>query len=58
MMTRKDLSPSTWAGKAAIAGATVIGSAALAAALLWVKRKDPPASKAAPPHPEQAPETD
>ena len=48
-----------WSGAAAIAGAA-IGSAALAAALLYVsRRKDSAVSPtAAPPHPEQAPETD
>jgi len=48
-----------WAGKAALAGAA-IGSAALAAALLYAsRRKDrPKADNEAPPHPEDAPETD
>jgi hypothetical protein len=44
-----------WTGAAALAGAA-IGSAALAAALMYAsRRKEPPA---VPPHPEQAPETD
>ncbi|MEJ2411090.1 MAG: hypothetical protein P8Y48_17755 [Novosphingobium sp.] len=45
------------AGKAAIAAGAAIGSAAIAAALLFVKRRKARASEA-PPHPEQAPETD
>lgn len=54
MTDRKDRS--AWTGKAAIAGAA-IGSAALAAALLYVnRRKAQPTDK--PPHPERAPETD
>jgi len=48
-----------WAGKAAIAGAA-IGSAAIAAALLFAsRRKEKSATaKQLPPHPEDAPETD
>lgn len=47
---------SDWTGTAAIAGAA-IGSAALAAALLFAsRRKD--AAKRSPVHPEDAPETD
>ena len=47
---------SGWGSTAAIAGAA-IGSAALAAALLYAgKRKPRPTD--APPHPEDAPETD
>lgn len=47
-----------WAGKAAIAGAA-IGSAALAAALLYAtRRKDSEKPTAAPARPEDAPETD
>ena len=49
---------STWTGKAALAGAA-IGSAALAAALLYAsRRKENGAKTAPPPHPEDAPETD
>ena len=49
---------SDWAGKAALAGAA-IGSAALAAALLYASRRKERAEKAAKtPHPEDAPETD
>jgi Na+/H+-translocating membrane pyrophosphatase len=49
---------SRWAGKAAIAGAA-IGSAALAAALLYAsRRKDSDKPTAQPVHPEDAPETD
>lgn len=48
-----------WTGKAALAGAA-IGSAALAAALLYASRRREQAKKpTAPPlHPEDAPETD
>jgi len=48
-----------WSGAAAIAGAA-IGSAALAAALLYVSRRKDNAKSptAAPAHPQQAPETD
>ncbi len=49
---------SNWAGKAALAGAA-IGSAALAAALLYTsRRKEADKPTAAPIHPEEAPETD
>ena len=49
---------SGWAGKAAMAGAA-IGSAALAAALLYASRRKEAVQKAAtPPRPEDAPETD
>lgn len=47
---------SNWTGKAALAGAA-IGSAALAAALLYASRRKERAEKR-PPHPEDAPETD
>jgi hypothetical protein len=55
MTKQKDTSErSNWAGAAALAGAA-IGSAALAAALLYGSRaKQKPASS----HPEDAPETD
>ena len=48
-----------WGDKALIAGAA-IGSAALAAALLYASRRKEQAEKptATPPHPEDAPETD
>lgn len=45
-----------WTGKAALAGAA-IGSAALAAALLYASRRKERADKR-PSHPEDAPETD
>jgi hypothetical protein len=49
---------SNWTGKAALAGAA-IGSAALAAALLYNSRRKERAEKAAKaPKPDQAPETD
>lgn len=55
-MTKK--TEKSWTGAAALAGAA-IGSAALAAALLYTssRRKDEQA-KNAPVHPEDAPETD
>ena len=43
--------------KAKIAGGAVIGSAAIAAALLFVKRNNT-RKREKPAHPEQAPETD
>ena len=49
-----------WTGKAAVAGAA-IGSAAIAAALLFAsRRKEREKNKTVhiPPHPEEAPETD
>ncbi|MBH0111957.1 hypothetical protein I5E68_03190 [Novosphingobium sp. YJ-S2-02] len=45
------------AGKAALAAGAAIGSAAIAAALLFVKRRKSRADEK-PAHPEQAPETD
>ncbi len=54
----KQSEKSSWAGKAAIAGAA-IGSAALTAALLYAtRRKEADKPTAAPVHPEDAPETD
>ncbi|MBC2667994.1 hypothetical protein ACFOON_12340 [Novosphingobium piscinae] len=54
----KKYEKSSWAGPAAIAGAA-IGSAALAAALLYAsRRKDSEKPTAGPSHPENAPETD
>ncbi|MDE2597964.1 MAG: hypothetical protein KGL44_13920 [Sphingomonadales bacterium] len=57
-MTDKTDKPG-WTGKAAIAGAA-IGSAALAAALLYASRRKDAKDKpgAAPARPEDAPETD
>ena len=50
---------SDWTSKAAIAAGAAIGSAALAAALLYARRKDKDAKPTAPPpHPQDAPETD
>lgn len=49
-----------WTSKAALAGAA-IGSAALAAAVLYASRRKERAEKkpkSVPPHPEDAPETD
>ena len=55
-MTHKKDHKDNWAGAAAVAGAA-IGSAALAAALLYVNsRKSKPTD--APKHPEKAQETD
>ena len=48
---------SDWAGKAALAGAA-IGSAALAAALLYASRRKERAEAKRKPAPEDAPETD
>ncbi|WDF71008.1 hypothetical protein [Novosphingobium sp. KACC 22771] len=48
---------SSWAGVATIAGAAAIGSAALAAALIFNSRRKPKPTDA-PAHPENAPETD
>ncbi|MBC2666180.1 hypothetical protein H7F51_11695 [Novosphingobium flavum] len=54
----KNSEKTNWTGKAAIAGAA-IGSAALAAAVLYVtRRKDSEKPTAAPVRPEDAPETD
>ena len=58
MTKNSDKSDSNWAGKAALAGAA-IGSAALAAALLYASNRKERAEKTTkPPHPEDAPETD
>ncbi len=58
MTKNSDKSDSSWAGKAALAGAA-IGSAALAAALLYASNRKERAEQAAKkPHPEDAPETD
>ena len=46
------------AGRAALAAGAAIGSAAIAAALLFVKRRKSRAEKNAPTRPERAPETD
>ena len=48
---------SDWTGKAALAGAA-IGSAALAAALLYASRRKDAAATVTPARPENAPETD
>ncbi len=53
-----DKSDNNWAGKAALAGAA-IGSAALAAALLYASNRKERAEKAAKkPKPNEAPESD
>lgn len=50
---------SDWTSKAAIAAGAAIGSAALAAALLYARRRDKDVKPTAPPpHPQDAPETD
>ncbi|MDE8653087.1 hypothetical protein [Novosphingobium album (ex Liu et al. 2023)] len=46
------------AGKVAMAAGAAIGSAAIAAAVLWVKRRRDKTPDAPPPHPQDAPETD
>lgn len=48
---------SGWSGRAAIAGAA-IGSAAIAAAMLYASRRKDKSERKAPPHPTDAPETD
>jgi len=58
MSKNSDKPDSNWAGKAALAGAA-IGSAALAAALLYASNRKERAEKAAKQaKPEDAPETD
>ena len=58
MTKNSDKPDSGWAGKAAMAGAA-IGSAALAAALLYASRRKERIDKAAKkPLPDDAPETD
>ena len=58
MTKNSDKPDSGWAGKAALAGAA-IGSAALAAALLYASNRKERAEKAAnKPKPEDVPETD
>ncbi len=52
-----DESDTSLAGKAAIAAGAAIGSAAIAAALLFVKRRKSRVEEK-PAHPERAPETD
>lgn len=49
---------SRWAEKAAIAGAAAVGSAAITAALMFVRNRREQTPKSPPPHPEEAPETD
>lgn len=54
-MTKKTELPD-WAGKAAIAGAAAIGSAAVAAALLYANRRKGKGPR--PTRPQDAPDTD
>ncbi|WP_201742341.1 hypothetical protein [Novosphingobium ovatum] len=56
MTEPKEKSAKTWTNAAALAGAA-IGSAALAAAVLYVSRRKAKANET-PSHPEDAPETD
>ncbi|GAA4779827.1 hypothetical protein GCM10023306_30070 [Novosphingobium ginsenosidimutans] len=56
MSDKNDKSDKSWSGKAALAGAA-IGSAAIAAALLYASRRKERAEKKQP-SPEDAPETD
>jgi hypothetical protein len=56
MTDEKKKSGINWTGAATLAGAA-IGSAALAAALIYANRKAPKPTDA-PAHPENAPETD
>ncbi|MBV1918451.1 MAG: hypothetical protein KUG65_10400 [Sphingomonadaceae bacterium] len=54
-----DKSDSNWKTKAAVATGAAVGSAAIAAALLWVKKRSDKANEQdQPAHPEDAPETD
>lgn len=53
-----DTNDKSWTNKAAVAAGAAIGSAAVAAALLWVKNRKDKTPKSPPPHPEDAPETD
>ena len=55
-MTRK--SDKEWATTAALAAGAAIGSAAVAAALLFVRNRRDKTPPYTPPHPEDAPETD
>ncbi len=55
-MSKKDETTGSWTGKAALAGAA-IGSAAVAAALLYASRRKDQAAKAKTP-PATPPETD
>ena len=48
----------SWTGKAAVAAGAAIGSAAIAAALLFVRNRRDNTPKSPPPHPGDAPETD
>jgi len=56
MSDKNDKSDKSWSGKAALAGAA-IGSAAIAAALLYASRRKERADKQQP-SPKDAPETD
>lgn len=56
MTDNSDKPGPNWTSKAAIAGAA-IGSAAIAAALLYASRRRDKKAKQ-PPHPQKAPETD
>ena len=58
MSDKNDKSDKSWSGKAALAGAA-IGSAAIAAALLYAsRRKERAEATAKKPKPDEAPETD
>ena len=57
MSDKNDKSDKSWSGKAALAGAA-IGSAAIAAALLYASRRKERAEAANKPKPDEAPETD
>lgn len=48
----------SWTDKAAMAAGAAIGSAAVAAALLYIRNRKDRTPVSPPPHPEDAPETD
>jgi Na+/H+-translocating membrane pyrophosphatase len=48
----------SWTDKAAVAAGAAIGSAAIAAAVLYVRNRKERTPVSPPPHPEDAPETD
>ncbi|MEO6092748.1 MAG: hypothetical protein ABIT04_08200 [Novosphingobium sp.] len=48
----------SWTDKAAVAAGAAIGSAAIAAAVLYIRNRKDRTPVSPPPHPENAPETD
>jgi hypothetical protein len=53
-----DRTDKPWTDKAAIAAGAAIGSAAIAAAVLYIRNRDKRTPVSPPQHPEDAPETD